>query len=141
MAWVRLDDGFAEHPKVAVLSPAAIGLHVAALCYCNRNLTDGRIPKGIETRLTRVSRVAGWVTELVDQGLWFEERDAWRIHDFLDYQPSRAKVLEEREAAAQRQRKAREKAAAKRAAEAAEGTNVTHMSRRDISARHGDVTP
>jgi hypothetical protein len=139
--WVRIDDGFPEHPKVAMLSPGAIGLHVTALCYCNRNLTDGQVEKGIEKRLTSTTNVARYVNELVRRGLWRDEGDAWRIHDYLEYQPSREKVLEERAAAAERQRRAREKAAAKRAAQPDDQSNVTPMSRRDKGVSHGGVTP
>ena len=39
----RLDDGFPEHPKVQQVGGDAAWLHVCALAYCNRNLTDGFI--------------------------------------------------------------------------------------------------
>ena len=41
MAWLRIDDGFVEHPKVYDLSDRSFRLHVAAHCYSARNLTDG----------------------------------------------------------------------------------------------------
>jgi len=116
MPWVRLDDSFPDHPKVSLLTPAAGWLHVCALCYCNRHLTDGAIPKTIVNRLTSSSApaTAKAVELLVHAKLWIDAGDDWQIHDFNDFQPTREKVLEERDKAAERQRKAREKAMEKR---------------------------
>lgn len=109
MTWVKLDDSFYDHPKVANLTPGAGWLHICGLCYCGRQLTDGVIPKGVEKRLTANVNVSKQVDELIDAGLWIDDGDTYRIHDFLEYQPSREKVLTEREAGAERQRKARER--------------------------------
>jgi len=108
MPWVRLDDEFYAHPKVAVLSSdvmlACVGLHTLALCWCNHKLTDGIVP------VNQVFRLAGdlslalpsgsphqLINELVRVGMWeVKECDekgralSYSIHDFLDYQPSRA---------------------------------------------------
>lgn len=143
MPWVRIDDGFYMHPKVVGLSPAAIGLHLCGLCYAADNLTDGVIPKAAIDRLTSTKNaktVARMTAELESAGMWIDEGTRWRIHDYLEYQPSREKVLAEREKAAERQRKAREDAAAKRAARDVSHGNVTHMSRRDSPVSHGGVT-
>lgn len=133
MTWVKLDDGFPENPKVATLSPAAIGLHVCALCYCNRNLTDGEIRKGIEKRLTSTSSTSRLVNQLVGAGLWLDEGESWRIHDYLDFQPSKAKVQADRAAALERQRRSRERRAAAK-------SSVTEVSQRDKPVSHGPVT-
>lgn len=109
MPWVRVDDNFPDHPKVDGLSDLAFRLHVAALCYCNRLLTDGDIPKGKEKRLTPKTNVSSAVDELLEAGLWHDEGDRWRIHDYLDFQPDKAKVTAEREATAERQRRYRER--------------------------------
>jgi hypothetical protein len=44
MAWIQIDDHFDEHPKLQAIGPAAWGMWLAGLAYCNRNLTDGFIP-------------------------------------------------------------------------------------------------
>lgn len=137
MAWVKLDDGFYMHPKVAGRSPAAVGLHVSALCYCSQNLTDGLLPKGMEKRITSTPNVGKLVAELVEAGLWHDDGTDWRMHDYLDFQPTRAKVLADREASAKRQRDAREKRLAERASA---NSNVTVMSQRDNGVSHGGVT-
>lgn len=108
MTWVKLDDGFSDHLKVDGLSDGAFRLHVSAMCYCARNLTDGAVERGRPLRLIPRFKQA-FVAELVDAGLWDAVDGGWSIHDYLVYNPSRAKVLAEREAAAERQRKARDK--------------------------------
>lgn len=79
MPWVRLDDGFAEHPKILGLSDSAFRAHVAALCYCNRNLTDGRVPAAFTN---------GQASELVAAGVWESDGQWFVIHDYADYQPT-----------------------------------------------------
>lgn len=107
MSWVKLDDGFPEHQKVDRLSDRAFRLHVAALCHCGRNLTDGLVDAGRPRRLVQRYRPA-LVLELVDAGLWDEVEEGWEIHDYLRYNPSKEKVVAEREAAAERMRKVRD---------------------------------
>jgi len=115
MSWVRFDDGFPDHPKIAALDelePLCAWLTVKATAWCNRNLTDGRIPKPQVRRLvTFLDRVkidgkAVTADELAarlcrgvgDQsGLWEDRGDHYQIHDFLEYQPSRAEALDRRE--------------------------------------------
>jgi predicted DNA-binding transcriptional regulator AlpA len=56
MTWLRLDDGFAEHPKVLALGNAqARWAWVEVLTYCARRKTGGRIPSGIEDVLKRAT--------------------------------------------------------------------------------------
>lgn len=116
MAWVRIDDQFADHPKVAQAGPLAMALHVAALCYCNRHLTDGFIPRAVVKRLLDFEGIAWhsshpdavmgsgmdveWghvVGDLVDADMWAEVDGGYRIHDYLEYQPSRAEQEQRRE--------------------------------------------
>jgi hypothetical protein len=101
MAWVKLDDHFPEHPKVAELgdeAPLCGWLYVCGLAWCNRHLTDGRIPKAMVPRLAtfrglQVSEMSIYTEELarklVDAGLWEDAGDAYQVHDYLEYQPSK----------------------------------------------------
>jgi hypothetical protein len=102
MAWVRLDDAFPEHPKVIEVGGDAAWLHVCALAYCNRNLTDGKITEGALPRLSDRRHPAKLARLLVAVGLWDETDGGWVIHDYLDFQPSKAKVDAERRAARER---------------------------------------
>jgi hypothetical protein len=113
MPWVRLDDGFASHPKVLAAGLLGMGLHVAGLCYANRHLTDGFIADnavetlgrftvelpGAKRRRLDPEFVAG---QLVAAGLWERVEGGYRIHDYLVFQPSRADVERDREIARRR---------------------------------------
>jgi hypothetical protein len=109
MPWVRLDEGFADHPKIERAGPMAAWLHVVAICYCNRHLTDGRIPKAKARRLADIPTPDKHIKALVDAGLWDDEGDDYIVHDFLDYQPSRADVEADRAQARDRMAKRRRK--------------------------------
>jgi hypothetical protein len=116
VVWVRLDDEFSEHPKVAALgdlAPLAGWLHVCALCYCNRHLTDGFLPAGklytlasfrhlgVETGGPKDTaghehgiQIEELVAALLGVGMWDEASGGYQIHDYLDYQPSKAEYEE-----------------------------------------------
>jgi hypothetical protein len=49
--YVKLHDGFDEHPKVAGLSDKEFRTYIEALCYCARNLTDGRISFAVARKM------------------------------------------------------------------------------------------
>jgi hypothetical protein len=125
MPWIKVDDHFDEHPKFAKAGPLGIAMWLAGLAYCNRNLTDGFVPWGIARSLLAweflkphpedASREMIWTVDvgrgmhgeqvtcefvielLVDAGLWEDVPGGYRVHDFDDYQPSKAEVLAERE--------------------------------------------
>ena len=58
MPWVRIDDGYADHPKMAAVGPLGQALWLAGLAYCNRYLTDGFIPR-TQPKLSCPSNPAG----------------------------------------------------------------------------------
>lgn len=112
MPWFKVDDTFSHHAKVMGAGNAAVGLWVRAGAWSMQQLTDGFIP-------THVARQLGTRAEakrLVDAGLWVEKDDGYLFHEWEQRQPSRAQVHADREAAAERQRKAREAAKKKRQA-------------------------
>lgn len=105
MTWLKVDDGFAEHDKVFGLSDRAFRIHVTALCYSARHLTDGRIDDRalkVVAITAKVARTNGYVTELVEARLWEPADDGHVIRDYLDYNPSAAEVKEERRKAKER---------------------------------------
>src|SRR5262252_3907697 len=131
MAWVRLDDEFDEHPKIARLGPFGAWLQIQALCYCNRNLTDGFLPaataRGLVAKLAAWEDDAGriwkpsltcgmqgldadefdWVALLVQARVWVVVPGGYQLHDFDQYQPTKAEVFAERERSRTRQAKRR----------------------------------
>ena len=130
MAWVKLDDRFPDHPKPVSVGPLGMAMQVAALCYCNTHLTDGfiqfnavrkllswefsppgedvvytiGITSGMSGQDVDWQLIAGW---LVDAGMWEMVEGGYKIHDYLDYQPSRDEVLEERSKAQERMKRVR----------------------------------
>jgi hypothetical protein len=105
MAWTKLDDNFADHPKIAQLSDAAFRAFVAGLCYASRYLTDGVIHEHAAKRTPARVR-----NELVSAGLWHENDDGnVEIHDYLEWNRDAETVKAERKANAARQRKHRDR--------------------------------
>lgn len=97
MTWLKLDDGFADHPKIDGLSDGAFRLHVAGMLYAARHLTDGAIPARAVPRLMPGYDVT-LVAELVDAGLWHHEGDGYEVHDFLEWNPSADEAKAKRKA-------------------------------------------
>lgn len=95
MTWVKLDDSFPEHKKIVELSDRAFRIHVAAICYSARNLTDGHIPPSVVRTLTFAKKTP--LNELVKAGLWRENGSGgYLIHDYLEYNPSAEAVKDQR---------------------------------------------
>lgn len=110
MSWVRIDDGFDSHPKIRKLSLAATGLLVRGMAHSGQYLTDGVLDvEWINERARgRVGKNA--LRELQLAGLLEPcEGGALRIHDFLDYNPSRAEVEAQRRKNREKQRRHRDR--------------------------------
>lgn len=97
MPWVRFDDTYPVNRKVGGLSDAAFRLHTEAIFWCARELTDGRIARDELKQVSGIARADRHVPELVRRGVWVETDQGWEIHDYLEYQPTKAKVLADRE--------------------------------------------
>lgn len=113
MSWGKIDDQFHAHRKAKLAwkgHPRALGLHLLAISYSAGHLTDGLIDFEFVEEKLPVARERKQATDaLVAAGLWIPADTGWRIHDWLDYNPSRADTLEKRRADAER--KARRRAA------------------------------
>lgn len=93
MTWLRLDNGFPDHPKVIGLTDAAFRLEVEAICYAHRQRTDGVIPDTYRRGHARA------VDELVTARLWVPAPEGgWLLHDYLAWQTSRAALEDIRKA-------------------------------------------
>jgi hypothetical protein len=98
MTWVKLDDGFAEHPTITGLSHAAFRLYVAALGRSSRKLSDGHLTP-VDVTVLRVENRVGpkAVTELEQAGKWVRNGDGgYVIRDYLDYNPPAEQVKDRR---------------------------------------------
>lgn len=113
MTWLRVDDRFPRHRKVRRLSDRAFRVHVTAMAACAEDETDGLVTGDDLADLVGVAQryVTDAVVELVAAGLWdvVEEGRVWQVHDYLDYNPSHASLVADREANRRRQAKHRRK--------------------------------
>lgn len=117
MTWARFDDGMGDHRKVRrtlrAAGLSAFGLHALAILHSARYLTDGFVEREFVDETFDVSRTkarerAAILRELERQGMWEPVGDdGWRIHDYLDHNPSRAEVEEKRRRDNERKAKGR----------------------------------
>lgn len=97
---IALDDNIADHPKFVGLSNDAFALWVRVIGYCRRHLTDGFIPAAAAHSLARSKAPRRTIDELTSPPvgqpdtapLWVEAPGGYRVHDYLDWNPSRAQV-------------------------------------------------
>lgn len=155
MAWVRIEDDFYDNDKFEAVGCVGVALQLAALAYCNRNLTDGIVPRSkVETLLT-ADGLAIWqdsefdtnplpivVDQMVEVGLLHEAGHACSdcpqppdqrklvVHDYLRYQPSREQVERKREGSRERMAKSRRNRAERSPDVAGE-----------VAAQHDEHTP
>jgi hypothetical protein len=124
--WVKLDDNFPEDERVLALSDKAFRLHVAGLCACGRNLTDGVISvERSRALLALVDATRKAISELEMSGLW-EGSGPWTIRRYLDYNPSKESVELKRRA---------QREGGRRGSAARWGDRSTHDSTHDLT--HG----
>jgi hypothetical protein len=119
MTYIALDDRFPRDDRVCRLSDRAFRLHVAALCACGEDLTDGVIstPR-LRALLALTKATTRQVNKLVAEGLWrhvitgetftvegrdgsvgvVANADGYWLCDFLTFNRSRARVEAIREA-------------------------------------------
>ena len=101
MTWTKIDDQFYDHPKVVAAGPLGIALFVCGLSYCSRHLTDGFISVVQVRRLIDIDNPGDVAERLVSVGLWERRDGGYQVHDYLEYNPSRAKVKAIRQARAE----------------------------------------
>lgn len=107
MTWFKVDDGFHSHPKMVDASDAAVALWTRAGSWASAHLTDGFVPSGMPARFCGDPDAAA--EELISRGVWTRTRGGFQFHDWLDYNPSKEKVLTDR--AKEREKKRRMRAA------------------------------
>lgn len=97
MAWIRLDDQIAHHPKFNQVGPVASWLWVCCLGYAQKFLTDGFIPAASVRMVGTVTNTASHVRKLVAANLLEVVDGGYQIHDYLEYNASAAEVRSDRE--------------------------------------------
>lgn len=104
MTWFKVDDQLHKHKKGRVAGVAAMGLWTLAGSWCAAELSDGFVPAMVCAQWSPAYKKLA--RSLVSSGLWseFEKdgEDGWLFHDWSEYQPSSARVRQDRREARQR---------------------------------------
>lgn len=113
MVWAKLDDAYGD--DCAPLSDAAFRTHTEGLVWTMRRVTEGRITQRDLRRFAETKDPDAAVAELVEIRWWeaHPDGDGWQIIHDMSYQRTRDQVEADRDAAAERQRRWRERHAKK----------------------------
>lgn len=92
-----------RHPKLRACEPLARYLFVVGLCHVAEFLTDGFVAEADALELAKglARRPTVLIQQLVKAGLWHAEPGGYRVHDYLDYNPSAAEEKAKRAARAE----------------------------------------
>ena len=104
MSWAKLCDHMDLDPDLLEVHPDAFAYFVGTITYSSRHLTDGFIkachaPDILRFKGKRKINVKRALAALTASGFLQAEEGGWRIKNYLKYNPSRVKVLAERERA------------------------------------------
>lgn len=105
-----MDDAMGEHRKVKRAlrrSRPAIALHFLGILHCSRYLTDGFVEDEYINEVLSARERKPALAALVDLGLWVPCTGGYLVHDYLEHNPSRERVLAQRSADAARKATAR----------------------------------
>lgn len=106
MPWLKIDDGMMSNPKITALSDAQFRGYMAMLCHCARHLTDGHVDEKARLGLRLKPQS---MADYEAKGLVIRTPTGWLINDYLEYNPSREMVLQERENSRERQARYRQR--------------------------------
>jgi hypothetical protein len=90
---IRISNSIMESRKVVGLSDKAFRAYIAALCYCSRQETDGKIIVGA-AKMIGGPRI---IMELVEAKLLEPDGQDFWVHDYLKHQRSAAEIAAFRE--------------------------------------------
>lgn len=156
--WIKLDDGFATHPKVLAAGAICALIQVRAICYASRERTDGFIPHsavmlllagldelGIDlgqagelaTFGCQANEIA-WAPKMVEAKLWEERPGGYYVHDYLEWNLSKS----EYESFINQKRKAGRKGMKARWGKGSQGLTpvITHAITDDITQSYHPIS-
>jgi hypothetical protein len=108
MTSTKLHDDFTDEPDFLQVSRDARLLHIEAIVYCNRMLTDGKISAPALRRITDSVDISASLNELIKAGLWHGTDDGQRQLDWTD-QEKAENIIARRDERAAVQKRYREK--------------------------------
>jgi hypothetical protein len=95
MTWLKVDDGYGINRKVRLASPTGRLVHLMSMVYCAQSENDGQFPSGdldIIAAWAGCKNISEIAEELTAIGLWHTTAIGYQVHDFLEYNPTRAKL-------------------------------------------------
>jgi hypothetical protein len=109
MAWAKFDDRYDDNRKVKKAwraNKASVGLHAMAITYCARHETDGLVDvEWLIEKLPVAKERNAAIAALVDAGLFMAvDGEMFQVKDYLDFNPSSAKLNEKRRKDSERKR-------------------------------------
>lgn len=110
MKYVKLQTGYYQDPKVLGLSDGAEVLFIRSIAYAGAAETSGYIPRAWiphGSRMIDARSLHKLCKELTSCALWTEVDGGFQINRWHENQPEAEKLLDQRKAAAERQRKHR----------------------------------
>lgn len=107
MTWTKLPQELLDDVRLLDLDRSDRWLHVEALMFANRTLSDGVIDRRFLARFTDHDDPKAAAARLVAAGLWEELSVGWLIVDFAEDQLSRKQVEALRKASYERQKRSR----------------------------------
>jgi len=142
VSWFKVDDKLWGHPKWLATPIRSRGLWVTAGSWSAAQEQDGRVPRHVLAILGGTLRDA---SGLVASGLWTATDSGWLFHGWSEFQPTREQKDTDREAARERMRAGRERAAARRSEDVrpniSEVRDVFARSSEDVRDAHVRSTP
>lgn len=106
MSHFRVSDHIIDHPQFINLPPRATVLWLFATAWCQRHLTDGKIPKYAMRSLPKYTSKT--VQILLEIGLIFDRKTDYELAGFLKHNDSRDTTEKRRKHWADRKRRYRD---------------------------------
>jgi len=83
--YIAVEVDYFDHPKTLRVGEKLAFRNLRAQAWCHKHRTDGFLPRVAALAITYSQKAAD---ELVAAGLWEVCDGGWRIHDYLEHQPS-----------------------------------------------------
>jgi hypothetical protein len=134
MSWAKLSDDFHSHPKVLAVGNVGAGLFARSVAYAAHYLTDGFLPAASAHMLAGPDQAV--MEQLVAVGLWEPCPGGYRIHEYLERNPTKAEMAARRAATSERQRRHRDRTEGEPGADLSRGLSrgLSRVTRRVTNA-------
>lgn len=96
--WVSVPDNWTDSDQTEQLGADTAMLHLSALCYCARHLTDGDLPQRALRRLWPVDDVTTAVKALEECGEWERTDEGWLLVNWRTFLLSAEEIESRRRA-------------------------------------------